>query len=188
MSLDDFDPFARWREPTPVATPERAPCRVANTERLPSRPAVVVVHDMLTTAGSSFGEAHEHADALGWLIEDRRCAMAAERASQLRHAARYARSQMELAHFHAESSAPHLVENILHLYRRLEAESEWLKDLLDGAPTPAEEADPASWVARLDGEELEWRQVPVDDQPMGELIDATALFLRARTPSTSGAP
>lgn len=186
MSGDEYDPFARWREPVPVETPERAPCRVAHTERLPSRPAVVVVRDMLTTAGSSFKEAREHADALGWLIEERRCAMAAERASQLRYALRYAQTQMELAHFHAESDAPHLVDNILHFYRGLEAETQFLQDILDGAPTSAEEADPAAWVARLEAEELEWGQVPVDDQPMGELIDATDLFRRVVTPSTNG--
>lgn len=186
MTVDDFDPFARWREPTPVATPERTPGGVANTERLPSRPAVLVVRDMLTTSVSSLREAHAHADTLGWLIEDRRCAMAAERASQLRHAMQYAQSKMELAYFHAESDAPHLVDNILHLSRRLLAEVEWLHEILTGAPTPAEEADPAAWVARLDAEELEWNDVPMDDEPMGQLIDATELFRRAGTTNRNG--
>jgi hypothetical protein len=175
MSLDDFDPFARWREPSPLAMPERAPGRRSNTERLACRPGVVVVRDMLTTATGSLAEVDAHAPVLAMLIANRHCALAAERAGQLRYALRYAKSQFEQAFLRAEADAPHLAEQIAGFYMRVEAEEEEFDDLLERAPTAAEESNPATWCARLDRLE-EADALESDDAPMGEVIDATELF------------
>ena len=176
MSFEDFDPFARWREASAPHRPERAPGRFANTERLASRPAVLVVRDMLASAGSSLAEVETHSSALTMLIARRHCALAAERAGQLRHGLRYAEKQLELAFLRAEADAPQLVEYIARFHRRLEEGSPQYFELLDEAPTPAEEANPAAWHVRLARLDVERVSEPASSEPMGELIDATALF------------
>ncbi len=189
MSLDDFDVFARWREPAAIVTVERAPGRVANTERLASRPGVMVVRDMLTAAGGSLVEVEQHAAALREFIDERLCALAAERASQLRHALRYAEHQLEVALFRAEVEAPHLYETIVGYYGRVQTGATEIQSLLDDAPTAAEEAHPTAWRARLDAADGDLDLVSEDDEPMGELIDATELFrptARARAPRMNG--
>ncbi len=181
MSFDDFDPFARWRDPGEPPRPERAPGRFANTERLASRPAVLVVRDMLASAGSSLAEVDTHSYALTMLIANRHCALAAERAGQLRHALRYAEKQLEFAFLRAEADAPQLVECIARFHARLEEGCAQYRDMLDEAPTPAEESDPTAWHVRLERLEVERASEPASSEPMGELIDAAELFRPERS-------